>query len=224
MFKRRDKLSPLQWISRVVYPRGGWVRAVTYLKHRVRRLPDTPQTIARGVFCGVWVAFTPLFGLHVVLAIILARVLRGNMIAAVIATFVGNPVTYVPIAVVSLKLGHVLQGSRFIEQQPESIGRLFFRASETTKDNLWALVTGQPMDWTSLVPFWETVFRPFLIGSCITGAVAGLIAYYLCVPVIRAYQTRRRAKLIKRMKANLVMKRANALHQKPPHDKMGPSA
>jgi uncharacterized protein (DUF2062 family) len=65
-----------------VYPRGGWARAFEYVKHRVRRLPDTPEKIGRGIWAGVFICFTPMFGLHFVFGAIVARLMRGNIFAA----------------------------------------------------------------------------------------------------------------------------------------------
>ena len=59
-------------IVEFVWPRGGWGRAFHYVKHRMRRLPDTPEKIARGIFAGIVTAFTPLFGLHFLVAAIIA--------------------------------------------------------------------------------------------------------------------------------------------------------
>jgi len=49
VFKRRDRRSPFQIAWEFIYPRGGWTRAFHYVKHRIRRLPDSPERIARGV-------------------------------------------------------------------------------------------------------------------------------------------------------------------------------
>ena len=76
----------------MLYPRGGWLRAFHYVKHRVRRLPDSPQKIARGVAAGVFTAFTPFYGFHFVTAYILARLVRGNGLASMMATFNGMSV------------------------------------------------------------------------------------------------------------------------------------
>ena len=92
------------------WPRGGWGRAVRYIGLRVNRLPDPPHRIARGVFAGVFTTFTPFYGLHFVLAAAIALVLRGNLLAAVLSTFFGNPLTYVPIGVISMKTGYWLLG------------------------------------------------------------------------------------------------------------------
>ena len=115
VFKRRDRRSVFQTVLNFLWPRGGWVRAFEYVKHRVRRLPDTPEKIARGIWAGVFVTFTPFFGLHFLLAWGIAVVMRGNVLASLLATFFGNPLTYVPIAATSLWFGHRLLGGRPVD-------------------------------------------------------------------------------------------------------------
>ena len=66
VFKRRNPRTWLRTVAEVFYPRGGWRRAVSYVIHRLRRLPDPPHKIARGVAAGVFVCFTPFFGFHFV--------------------------------------------------------------------------------------------------------------------------------------------------------------
>ena len=111
MFKRRDSRSVLRIVAEAFWPRGGWLRAAHYVKHRMRRLPGTPEQIARGVFAGAFTVFTPFFGLHFVVAAILAKVMRGSILAALLATFLGNPLTYVPIAWIALQTGHWMLGT-----------------------------------------------------------------------------------------------------------------
>ncbi|MFV0473483.1 MAG: DUF2062 domain-containing protein, partial [Pikeienuella sp.] len=73
VFKRRDRRSWLRIVGESFWPRGGWGRAALYVQHRIRRLPDKPQRIARGISCGVFVSFTPLYGLHFIAAFFVAR-------------------------------------------------------------------------------------------------------------------------------------------------------
>ena len=47
---------------------------------------DTPEAIAGGVAIGIFIGFTPLFGLKTVLTILFAWLTRSNIIAAVIAS------------------------------------------------------------------------------------------------------------------------------------------
>ena len=57
-------------------------------------MPASNYAIASGVACGAMVSFTPLLGLHFLLAIMFAFLIRGNLIAALTGTFVGNPITF----------------------------------------------------------------------------------------------------------------------------------
>jgi len=195
VFKRRDKRKFGRIMLDSVYPRGGWGRALYYITHRVRRLPDTPQKIARGIFAGVFVSFTPLYGLHFFLAALIAWGLRGNILAALLSTLFGNPLTYVPIAMVSLKTGHFLLGSRFDEPSETTLVAKFRGAGEDLMDNLVAVFTGAEANWARLGQFYHELFLPYLIGGIAPGIAAGLVAYYLSVPVITAYQNRRRGRL-----------------------------
>ena len=113
MFKRRDPKTWLRTFVEFIYPRGGWKRAASYVGHRLRRLPDPPHRIARGIAAGVFVCFTPYFGFHFFLAAGLAWVMQGNVVAALLATFFGNPLTFPIIAAISLELGQWMLGTPF---------------------------------------------------------------------------------------------------------------
>ncbi|ARE41017.1 hypothetical protein RGUI_2876 [Rhodovulum sp. P5] len=195
VFKRRDKRNVQQIVIDSVYPRGGWGRAFYYITHRVRRLPDTPERIARGIAAGIFVTFTPFYGLHFFLAAILARSMRGNIFAALISTLFGNPLTYVPIGIVSLKTGHFLMGTEFDESMNTSLVAKFAGAASDLQHNLIALFTRADANWAQLAQFNNEVFLPYMIGGILPGVVAAGTAYYLSVPVIRAYQNRRKGRL-----------------------------
>ncbi|NOD32515.1 DUF2062 domain-containing protein [Ruegeria sp. HKCCD6228] len=195
VFKRRDRRSPVQIASDFVYPRGGWTRAFHYVKHRVRRLPDTPDRIARGIGAGVFAAFTPFYGLHFLVAAIGARLIKGNILAALSGTFFGNPLTYVPIGVICLQTGHFLLGTEYEEGDTQGLMGKFASAMGDLKNNFLALFTDRVADWHGLSQFYDDVFYPYMIGGIIPGVVAGVICYYLSLPLILTYQQRRRAKI-----------------------------
>ncbi|MCA0908364.1 MULTISPECIES: DUF2062 domain-containing protein [Ruegeria] len=195
VFKRRDRRSPVQIASDFVYPRGGWTRAFHYVKHRVRRLPDTPDRIARGIGAGVFAAFTPFYGLHFLVAAIGARLIKGNILAALSGTFFGNPLTYVPIGVICLQTGHFLLGTEYEEGDTQGLMGKFASAIGDLKNNFLALFTDRVADWHGLSQFYDDVFYPYMIGGIIPGVVAGVICYYLSLPLILTYQQRRRARI-----------------------------
>lgn len=190
VFKRRERRASWQIVKELVYPRGGWSRAFEYVKHRLRRLPDTPAKISRGIWAGVFVCFTPVFGLHFVLAAVLAKLLRGNILAALMATFFGNPLTFPAIGYVSFTLG-----SAMLELPPERIeglGRTFAHAGRDLWANFLALFTPARAEWGGLRLFYDDVFFPYLVGGLIPGLITATLVYVLVKPVIGAYQKRRR--------------------------------
>jgi len=197
VFKRRDKRPMWKVVADVFWPKGGWARAFRYIQHRLRRLPDPPHRIARGIFAGIFVTFTPFFGLHLLLAVILSWAMRGNVVAALLATFFGNPLTFVPIAAVSLQTGYYLLGMRKAAETAveHTIGGAFVGAGRDLKHNLIAVFTDARADWSELAAFYNEVFLPYMIGGLIPGAFAGLAGYYVSLPLIQAYQNRRKGAL-----------------------------
>ena len=193
MFKRRDRRPILKFLWEFFWPDGGWSRAFQYVKHRLRRLPDTPQRIARGVCVGVFTTFTPFYGFHFLFAAAVAKLLNGNILAALLGTFFGNPLTYVPIGVVSLQTGHFLMGHTWKSHAVErSLGGKFLDAWRDLRDNILARFTGQDADWSNLHIFYQEVFFPWLIGGIAPGLITAMVAYYLSLPLVIAYQKRRK--------------------------------
>ena len=199
MFRRRDTRPLYRVLAEAVWPRGGWSRAFQYIKLRLRRLPGTPEEIARGVFAGILVTFTPLYGFHFIMAAVLAKIMRGRILAALLATFFGNPLTFPPIAVISLRLGYYMLGMPV----PPGLVRNAFRdlrqAGREVWQNIKAIFTPERANWDGVTHVWDTVFFPWMVGAIIPGVLFGLIGYLLTAPVIRAYQARRSARLRKKM-------------------------
>ena len=198
MFKRRDRRPMWKIAAHLAWPKSGWRRALHYLRHRMRRIPDSPHRIARGVFSGVFVTFTPFFGLHFLMAALLAMAIRGNVLAALLATFFGNPVTFVPIGTISMNVGGFILG------QPESaalggdrsiVGK-FFDAWADLWHNIMAPFTGAEADWSRFMLFVSDAMIPYTVGGLIPGLICGLAAYYICLPLVVTYQNRRRKGLV----------------------------
>ncbi len=216
VFKRRDKKSWGRWALELLWPKGGWARAAKYVKHRLRRLPDSPERISRGIWAGLFTTFTPFYGLHFVVAAAIALVMRGNVLASLLATFFGNPLTYVPIGVVSLQTGYFVLGIKPEDRIEGSIGRKFVKAGEDLWHNLTAPFTGARADWHGLSTFYQEVFFPYLIGGIMPGIIVATVGYYLSIPVIRAYKTRRKGLLkdkLDALRAKATAKKAGSEQQ-----------
>ncbi len=125
IFKRRHRPPFWDRLREIVYPRKGLWRGLDYIRMRLHRLPDSPHRIALGFACGAVASFTPFFGIHIVLAAALAWLVRGNILAAVFGTMVGNPLTFPFIAAFSLETGwRILGTGRLSPESDFSVGWL----------------------------------------------------------------------------------------------------
>lgn len=194
VFRRRTPPSLLQKLRALVMPPGGWGRAFRYLRHRAGRLPDAPHRIARGIACGVLASFTPLFGLHFFLAVLLAWMARGNVIAALIGTAAGNPLTFPFIAVLSIDLGHMILDSRPFGVPMSQIMTAFGQAGDEIFRNIRAIYSAEDMRWDRLERFFRGVFLPYLVGGLGPGLFAALVSYWISLPALNGYHKLRAAR------------------------------
>jgi len=166
MFRRRDKLSLGQRVRNFIWPRAGWWRASKYVVYRVRRLPGAPARIALGFACGAFVSFTPLFGLHYLLAIALAWALRGSVIASFLGASLG---WFYPLVLVwTYQLGNWIIGASGAGRLPPYAG------SGYLLHHPWS------------------VFLPAMIGSIPIGLVVAAAAFVFTYWVVVAYRNFRR--------------------------------
>lgn len=196
VFKRRKPRTYFEVVSESFYPKGGWRRAAWYVAYRLRRLPDPAHKISRGIAAGVFTSFTPLFGFHFVLAATIAWALRGNILASLLGTFFGNPITFPLIAAVSMEFGSYLLG------HPGYPLHLVLTAFQQAAHDLWwnmiAIFTDRTAHWSGLALFFNRVFLPYLVGGILPGIACAVASYLLANPLISAYQKARVARLKKR--------------------------
>ena len=110
LFKRREAESFLERMRVHMWPRRSWSRSSRYVVYRLRRLSDTPHAVALGFAAGVFSAFTPFIGTHLVMAMLIAWIIGGSIVAAVLGTFLGNPLTYPLIWYVTYHVGNFMLG------------------------------------------------------------------------------------------------------------------
>lgn len=196
VFKRRTPKTYVQSFLHFFYPRGGWRRAMQYVVHRVRRLPDPAHKISRGIAAGVFTCYTPFFGMHFLFAAIFAWAIRGNIMAALLATFFGNPITFPFIAAISMELGAFMLGRPPIPL-PE-VATAFSEAALELWANFMGIFTAVPTHWSSLGGFFDKFFLPYLVGGILPGLATAIAFYILTNPLLNAYQKARVARLKKR--------------------------
>ena len=167
MFRRRQKLSLSRRLREFFWPSMGFGRSTRYLAHRVARMPGTPSSIALGFACGVGVIFTPFVGLHLVISLVVAWVVRGSPLAAAIGTLASNPWTIPPILIGTYKLGARMLGTHSHHHLPHDV--TFF------------YMLHHPMQ----------ILLPMSLGSIPMGLTAALITYFPARYLVKGYQQRR---------------------------------
>ena len=208
MFKRRERRSIFRFFYEVIFSFKGISRAIGYVGIRLKRIPDTPHKISLGMSCGIFASFTPLFGLHFLIAGLLSYVLRANVLASLIGTFIGNPITFPIITVFNLKLGEWILGSN--EYSSGDGGKIFEGFLDFIFLIYKSLFTEGSIGENS-VPrmneFLYGVFIPYSLGGLILGISVAIISYFLLRPLVSTYKKKRDSLKARRLKKKLMRKR-----------------
>jgi uncharacterized protein (DUF2062 family) len=144
------------------------------LVSKLLNLHDAPHSLAGGVAIGMFMGFTPLFGLKTLLCVGAAYILRCNPIAAVIAVSLHDVVT--PFWPVLLEIEYAI-GSKLLG---------FFdgvaHPASVTEFHIHEL-----MKWTTFF----TIGLPMLLGSMFLSAPAAAVSYAVMLPVFKRRERRR---------------------------------
>ena len=177
-----EKITPRAYQSRRIQP--WWKRRWRYLQIRLLRLRGKPKAIARGLAIGVFAGFFPLFGLQIIIGVLLAALLGGNKFAAVVGTWISNPLTYVPIFAFNLKIGKLLLS--------------------------WHELSLKEIDFQSLSNVMELgsalVFTLF-IGCFTVGLVFSFCTYFLALRIILKWRKSRHFKYRRRSRKSTIANR-----------------
>jgi len=129
-------------------------------------LDSHPGHISAGFAVGVFISFTPFFGLHTILAIAASFLLRINKVTCLTGTWVNTPFTMVPVFIASNRIGEVLLG-----HTPQKI-------------------IIQDLNMSYSLELLKSHGAPILIGTSLIGFVAALISYTLLYFLIVRFRRR----------------------------------
>lgn len=133
-------------------------------------LDDPPERTALAFAIGTFIGFSPLLGLHTILAALISVVWRLNKLAILTGSFLSNPWTIAPIVGASWAIGRLIIGSPPVELPQASLSALFTA-------EFWSLIAAQ---WRQLLPF--------AVGATILSTVSAAISYPLMVYILRKYR------------------------------------
>ena len=91
LFKRKKRLSAAMRLRYAAWPARSFRRSFRYRLLRLLRIQASAHSIALGCALGVFAVFTPFLGFQMMIAAVLAMVLRGSVVASAVGSFAGNP-------------------------------------------------------------------------------------------------------------------------------------
>ena len=162
-------------------PGGKWI---TYYWRRILRVRATPHEVALGYAVGVFAACTPFLGFQTVLALALALVLRVSTPAALIGTFIGNPISWPAIWSASY-----ISGAWLLGLDPAYAAEHFSESANAVGATLMAPT---PEAFGAAVQNLSPIVEPMVVGGLFVGLIAAVFSYYPTRRAVRVFQKRRR--------------------------------
>lgn len=129
---------------------------------KILSLDSHPGHISAGFAVGVFISFTPFFGLHTPLAIVVAFLFRLNKLTCITGAWVNTPLTVVPALGLSYKLGEILRGMPPVEMKIDGL------------------------EWQHL----KVYAKSLLLGSAVIGFIGAIIGYFVCYWLVVRYRKR----------------------------------
>jgi uncharacterized protein (DUF2062 family) len=136
---------------------------------QVLHLGDPPSRTALAFAIGVFIGFSPLYGLHTIGVLLCAWAFRLNVVAMLAGSFINNPWTVLPILGTTMWVGL----------------------------RIWPIDSTPPLDWTDFTfqmlgqQFYHFLL-PFVLGSTLLGIMGALLAYPIVLLGLQRYRENQR--------------------------------
>ena len=121
---------------------------------------STPE-VADGLAIGVFIAFLPIMGIQMLVAFGLTELLRKNVIAAMLAVWITNPLTAVPIYLFNLWVGN------WFYNKPISFSELY--------------VVMKSLDLHHILNAGKDILIPLWLGSVVVALILAFVSQRLCL-------------------------------------------
>ena len=129
---------------------------------------DEPEKVAASFAIGVAIAFTPLIGFHLLMALVVAFLLKLNKLDVFLGTLVVNPLTLGPVSAGALSLGGLV-----VRARQEAVTHM--PLSDLLRPSLWAQAG----------PAMKTIGIQWAVGMFTLSLFMGVLTYLVLVRVIR---------------------------------------
>lgn len=124
---------------------------------------ESPRRIASAFALGVFIGMSPLFGIHTVLGIAFAWVLKLNRLVTLVGVYITNPWTIVPIYTFGTWLGARMLGI----------------------DDILPEIDWAHLSFSVLIRDFRPLLMPFILGNTVLGLVSAVISYAIVFKAVK---------------------------------------
>lgn len=133
---------------------------------QVLAVDDTPHRIALAFAIGVFIAMSALLGLHTVLGLAIAHLMRLSKRVMLVGVYVNNPWTIVPVYSFCVWIGMILTGT----------------------SSAVPVIDWENLSLKSLMNDCSHLILPFVVGTTIVGIVSAVAGYFLLKQAVIRYR------------------------------------
>jgi uncharacterized protein (DUF2062 family) len=189
-----------------------WRALKRFVVYRILRADDTPHRLALGIGIGIFTSWTPLIGGHMLLAVLLAFLMRANKALAATVVWVCNPVTFLPMLLIEWRIGEWIVGPSGGADKGEA-QRMLAELAQAVKAPGSLVRDMLTVDfWQHMVVLLAALGIRMWVGAMLMGLVAGGLSYVIARRWVEWYRARRAARKALRARALAALK-ARRLHR-----------
>ena len=206
LFRRKI---PADWREKLrisLWPRRSWSRSARYVTKRILRLTGSPHAISAGVAAGVFASFSPFMGFHFLMAFLVAYIIAGNLLAAAMGTFFGNPISFPFIWASTYTTGNFILNRNDSYQdtgQGKSLNSLEI-------GDFWQHGFSAIID--QLLAIWNPIIKPMLVGSIPVGVSISIVVYIVTRWLAVKFKVRRQKQIAQKANELKATRSSTASH------------
>ncbi|MBU1101375.1 MAG: DUF2062 domain-containing protein [Bacteroidetes bacterium] len=144
---------------------------VKHYLHQLVTLDASPSQIAISVAFGVFIGLLLPMGLQTIVILPIAGLFEFNIVLAVTASLISNPITMIPLYYTAVKIGEFITGITISWSRFE----IFF----------------ENPSWSNLLSFGNDGLAVFFSGSSLMGLTAAILTYFLILFLVKELRNRR---------------------------------
>jgi hypothetical protein len=164
-------------------------KILRYLEYKILHIEDSPHKISLGLALGLFIAWTPLLGLHILMALAASVILRANKFAALVSIWVSNVFTFAIIYYPAYFVGrffyqHFAPNKSLGKEQVSQIFSELFKPA-----NVMAGIFSKAY-WARFWTLTKSIGPELWIGCTILGVLAAIGGYVICYTMIKNHRAK----------------------------------